>query len=98
MGLFISNFTDTQQQAMFIAWFFVVIFILMSGLFTPMESMPKWAQILTEFNPIKYFVEIIRMVMLKGSGFADIFPLAIKTLVYAIVMNALAVWSYKKTT
>ena len=54
MGLFISNYTDTQQQAMFIAWFFVVIFILMSGLFTPIESMPEWAQILTEFNPIKY--------------------------------------------
>jgi ABC-2 type transport system permease protein len=98
MGLFISNFTDTQQQAMFIAWFFVVIFILMSGLFTPIESMPKWAQILTEFNPIKYFVEIIRMVMLKGSGFKDILPLALKTLAYAIIMNGLAVWSYKKTT
>jgi ABC-2 type transport system permease protein len=98
MGLFISNFTDTQQQAMFIAWFFVVIFILMSGLFTPIESMPKWAQMLTEFNPIKYFVEIIRMVMLKGSGFKDILPLALKTLAYAIVMNGLAVWSYKKTS
>lgn len=98
MGLFISNFTDTQQQAMFIAWFFVVIFILMSGLFTPIESMPKWAQILTEFNPIRYFVEIIRMVMLKGSGFADILPLALKTIAYAILMNVLAVWSYKKTT
>ncbi|MEX0996944.1 MAG: ABC transporter permease [Flavobacteriaceae bacterium] len=98
MGLFISNFTDTQQQAMFIAWFFVVIFILMSGLFTPIESMPKWAQFLTEFNPIRYFVEIIRMVMLKGSGFMDILPLALKTLAYAIIMNGLAVWSYKKTS
>lgn len=96
MGLLISNFTDTQQQAMFIAWFFVVIFILMSGLFTPIESMPKWAQIITEFNPIKYFVEIVRMVMLKGSGFMDILPQLLKTLVYAVVMNALAVWSYKK--
>ena len=98
IGLFISNFTDTQQQAMFIAWFFVVIFILMSGLFTPIESMPQWAQFLTEFNPIKYFVEIIRMVMLKGSSFTDILPLFIKTLIYAIIMNGLAVWSYKKTT
>lgn len=98
MGLFISNFTDTQQQAMFIAWFFVVIFILMSGLFTPIESMPEWAQILTEFNPIKYFVEVMRMVMLKGSGFMDILPQLIKTLLYAIIMNGLAVWSYKKTT
>jgi len=97
MGLFISNFTDTQQQAMFIAWFFVVIFILMSGLFTPIESMPGWAQFLTEFNPIKYYVEVMRMVMLKGSGFIDILPLFTKTLIYAFIMNGLAVWSYKKT-
>ena len=96
MGLLISNFTDTQQQAMFIAWFFVVIFILMSGLFTPIESMPRWAQIVTEFNPIKYFVEIVRMVLLKGSGFKDILPQLLKTLAYAVVMNVLAVWSYKK--
>jgi ABC-2 type transport system permease protein len=97
MGLFISNYTDTQQQAMFIAWFFVVIFILMSGLFTPIESMPEWAQLLTEFNPIKFFVEVMRMVMLKGSTLADIAPLFIKTLIYAVVINSLAIWSYKKT-
>ncbi|MCY2687638.1 ABC transporter permease [Salinimicrobium sp. TH3] len=98
MGLFISNYTDTQQQAMFIAWFFVVIFILMSGLFTPIESMPDWAQKITLFNPIRYFVEIIRMVMLKGSGFNDIIPQLAIISGYALVMNALAVWSYKKTT
>ena len=98
IGLFISNFTDTQQQAMFIAWFFMVIFILMSGLFTPVESMPKWAQILTEFNPIKYFVQVMRMVMLKGAGLQDIYPQIFKTLVYALVMNGLAAWSYKKVT
>jgi len=97
MGFFISNFTDTQQQAMFIAWFFMVIFILMSGLFTPIESMPQWAQYLTEFNPIKYFVEVMRMVMLKGSSITDIAPQLLKTLLYAIIMNGLAVWSYKKT-
>jgi len=97
IGLFISNFTETQQQAMFIAWFFTVIFILMSGLFTPIESMPKWAQTITEFNPIKYFVEVMRMVMLKGSGFMDILPQLIKTAIYAFIMNGLAVWSYKKT-
>jgi len=98
IGLFISNFTDTQQQAMFIAWFFMVIFILMSGLFTPIESMPNWAQTLTEFNPIKYFVEVMRMVMLKGSGLIDILPQLLKTLLYAIIMIGLAVWSYKKTS
>ncbi|GGK37181.1 MULTISPECIES: ABC transporter permease [Flavobacteriaceae] len=97
IGFFISNFTDTQQQAMFISWFFTVIFILMSGLFTPIESMPIWAQYITEFNPIKYFVEVMRMVMLKGSNFTDILPQFTKTLAYAIIMNGLAVWSYKKT-
>jgi ABC-2 type transport system permease protein len=70
----------------------------MSGLFTPIESMPGWAQTLTEFNPIKYFVEVMRMVMLKGSGFIDILPQLIKSLVYALIMNGLAVWSYKKTS
>ncbi|NLP57140.1 ABC transporter permease [Lutibacter sp. B1] len=96
IGLFISNFTDTQQQAMFIAWFFMVVFLLMSGLFTPVESMPTWAQYITEFNPIKYFVQVMRMVMLKGASFSDIFPQFIKTLGYAVIMNGLAVWSYKK--
>jgi len=98
IGLFISNFTETQQQAMFIAWFFMVIFILMSGLFTPIESMPIWAQYITDFNPIKYFVEVMRMVMLKGAGFTDILPQILKTLLYAIIMNGLAVYSYKKVS
>jgi len=70
----------------------------MSGLFTPIESMPKWAQVITEFNPIRYFVEIMRMVMLKGSGLNDILPQLIKTTIYAVIMNGLAVWSYKKTS
>jgi len=97
MGFFISNFTDTQQQSMFIAWFFTVIFMLMSGLFTPIESMPHWAQRITDFNPIRYFIEVIRMVMLKGSGFKDIYPQLIKISLFALAMNTLAIFSYKKT-
>lgn len=96
IGLFISNYTETQQQAMFIAWFFMVIFILMSGLFTPIESMPVWAQKITLFNPIRYFVEIIRMVMLKGSQFTDIVKPFFIICFYAVLINSLAVWSYKK--
>lgn len=71
-GLLISTRTNTQQQAMFIAWFFMVIFLLMSGLFTPVESMPDWGQKLNYLNPIAYFIKIIRMILLKGSGFTDI--------------------------
>ncbi|EIA08470.1 ABC transporter permease [Flavobacterium frigoris] len=97
IGLFISNYTETQQQAMFIAWFFTVIFILMSGLFTPVESMPNWAQQITLFNPIRYFVEIIRMVMLKGAAFSDISTPFFIICFYAVVINGFAVWSYKKT-
>ena len=96
IGLIISNYSDTQQQAMFVAWFFTVIFILMSGLFTPIESMPQWAQNITLLNPIRYFVEIIRMVMLKGATFSDISrPFSI-IVCYAFVLNGVAVWSYKK--
>jgi ABC-2 type transport system permease protein len=96
IGLIISNYSDTQQQAMFVAWFFTVIFILMSGLFTPIESMPQWAQNLTLLNPIRYFVEIIRMVMLKGATFSDISRPFFIVVCYAFVLNGIAVWSYKK--
>lgn len=96
IGLIISNYSDTQQQAMFIAWFFTVIFILMSGLFTPIESMPQWAQNLTLLNPIRYFVEIIRMVMLKGATFSDISRPFFMVVFYAFVLNGIAVLSYKK--
>lgn len=98
MGMFISTFTDTQQQAMFIAWFFSVIFILMSGLFTPIESMPHWAQTITYFNPIKYYVEVIRLVMLKGSAFTDVSKQFAAIIIYAILVNGLAIINYKKTS
>ncbi len=70
MGLLISTITKTQQQAMFVAWFFMVIFTLMSGLFTAIESMLHWA--MTLVNPVRHFVDIMRRVMLKGSGLMEI--------------------------
>lgn len=97
IGMFISTITDTQQQALFIAWFFSVIFILMSGLFTPIESMPVWAQRLTMLNPIKYYVEVIRLVMLKGSSFNSIKINFIIIAVSAIGINLLAIINYRKT-
>ncbi len=97
LGLMISNFAQTQQQAMFVILFFLIIFILISGLFTPVSSMPDWAQKLTLFNPIRYYVEVMRLVYLKGSSFTDILPLIYKMLVFVTVLNTLAVWSYRKT-
>lgn len=96
LGLFISNISDTQQQAMFTTFFFVLIFILMSGLFTPIESMPKWAQYLTIPNPIAHFVHVMRSVLLKGSSFMDVIWNFRVTTVMAVVFNVLAVWSYRK--
>jgi len=96
IGLFISTVTETQQQAMFISWFFMVIFILMSGLFTPIENMPIWAQNITYFNPVRYFIEVMRMVMLKGSGFYEVRWHFMIITGYGIGILSLAVWRYKK--
>ncbi|MCX6156056.1 MAG: ABC transporter permease [Candidatus Kapabacteria bacterium] len=97
-ALFVSTVTETQQQAMFISWFFVVIFILMSGLFTPIESMPHWAQIVTLFNPISHFIEIMRRVILKGAGFFDVLQQVWILTVYGMVMLILSVWRYRKVS
>ncbi len=97
-GLFISTITETQQQAMFISWFFLVIFILMGGLFTPIENMPPWAQTITLFNPIRYFIEVTRAVMLKGSGFGDLINNFMIISGYAVFTISLAVLRYRKTT
>lgn len=96
IGLWISTFTDTQQQAMFLSWFFMVIFLLMSGLFTPIENMPGWAQKLTLLNPIAYIVKVIRSVLLKGSSFADIQMDFVIMSGFAVVVLTLAVLSYRK--
>jgi ABC-2 type transport system permease protein len=96
MGLWISTFTDTQQQAMFLAWFLIVIFILMSGLFTPIENMPDWAQRMTWLNPVAYMVKITRAVLLKGSTFADIKTDFVVISIFAAAMLSLAVLSYRK--
>lgn len=98
LGLFISTITDTQQQAMFISWFFLVIFILMSGLFTAIENMPVWAQKITLFNPLRYFMEVVRMVLLKGSGFRDVRIHFLIIGLFSILINAFAVWRYRKIT
>jgi len=98
LGLLISNFAETQQQAIFVAFFFVMIFILMCGLFTPIESMPKWAQYATIPNPLAHFISVTRKVLLKGSGLADVKWEFIYTIILAIVFNTAAVFSYRKQT
>lgn len=98
LGLLISTYSDTQQQAMFIAFFFMMIFILMGGLFTSIDSMPYWAQVITRFNPISYFIDVMRMVILKGSGFNDIKLHIATVLLFGIVLNGWSIINYSKTS
>jgi ABC-2 type transport system permease protein len=95
-GLFLSTIANTQQQAMFVAFFFMIVFVMMSGIFTPVESMPVWAQKLNYINPIAYFMRIIRMILLKGSGLLDILNDFIALSIYAIAILSLAIWRYRK--
>jgi len=98
LGLVISNYSNTMQQAMFVMFFFMLIFILMSGLFTPITSMPDWAQSITIFNPLKYFIQVMRMVYLKGSSLTELSTEIVALTGFAIFFNAWAVLSYKKNT
>lgn len=98
LGLLVSTIVNTQQQAMFISFFFMVVFILMSGLFTGVESMPEWAQIINKVNPLAYFIEVMRMVLLKGSGIADILNQLIAIITFAVFMISFVVWRYKKNS
>jgi ABC-2 type transport system permease protein len=98
IGLFISTISKNQQQAILISWFFILVFNLISGLFTPIENMPSVVQAITYFNPFRYFIEVIRLVMLKGSGFEDIKFQLFMTIIYAILINFLSVLNYHKKT
>lgn len=96
LGLLISNFANTQQQAIFVAFFFILIFVMMCGLFTPIDSMPKWAQYATIPNPLAHFISVSRKILMKGSGFLDIKMEFIYTVGLAVFFNAMAIWSYRK--
>jgi ABC-2 type transport system permease protein len=98
LALFISTLSSTQQQYMFIAFFFMIIFILMSGIFTPFESMPWWAQKFDMVNPVAYLIRINRMVILKGSSLSDIGKDVLWLFAIAIFFTALAVRRYRKTS
>ncbi|MEI8074164.1 MAG: ABC transporter permease [Bacteroidota bacterium] len=98
LGLLISTYADTQQQAMLISFFLLMIFIMLGGLFTPIDSMPTWVQKLTWLNPVSYFIDVVRMVVLKGSGLADIKNHILVIIGFAIFLNSWAVWNYKKTS
>ncbi|WP_262713177.1 ABC transporter permease [Anseongella ginsenosidimutans] len=97
-GLLVSTYSDSQIQAMFIAFFFVMIFILMSGLFTSVESMPAWARTIANLTPVTHFIKVVRMIVLKGSGFTDVLPEFLYIMLFAAILNGWAILNYKKTS
>lgn len=96
LGLVIANYSETQQQAMLVAFMLFLACFMLSGIFTPISSMPNWAQTVTMFNPIRHFVEIIRLVFMKGSNLIEIHMRFIYICIFAIIFNIWAVLSYKK--
>jgi ABC-2 type transport system permease protein len=96
LALFISTFSGTQQQFMFAAFFCMIIFILMSGVFTPFDSMPQWAKDFNLINPVAYLMKINRMIMLKGSSMYDISREIISLIIIAFAFTTLAVGRYRK--
>lgn len=97
IGLLISTLVDTQQQATLIAFFMMMVFILMGGLFTPIESMPEWAKWVARLNPPTYFIRAIRSIYLMGSSLWDLRMDLIITLGFAFFFNILAILNYRKT-
>lgn len=98
IGLLISTYSNTQQQAMSLAFFFMMIFLLMSGLFTPVDSMPEWAKWIARLNPVTYFIDVVRMIIMKGSGLSDIKNHFLIITGFALFFNSWAIINYRKTT
>lgn len=96
LGLIISNYSDTMQQAVFVMWFFVMILMLLSGLFTPIRSMPTAAYLTTYINPVSYFIEAMRTVFIRGGNFSSIAHQVLALSLIGLFMSGWAVLSYKK--
>lgn len=96
IGLWISAMVETQQQAMFVTFSLLMVYLLMSGLFTPIRGMPAWAQWTTQINPIAHFVALMRAVLLKGATAADVaWHLLALSAISAVVLT-IAVQQYRK--
>ena len=96
MGLLISNYFETYQQAMFIMFFLLMVLLLMSGLFMPFSSMPSWAQVIGQVSPLKHFIEAMRAVYLRGSGISDLTSQLCSLISIALILNTWAIFSYRK--
>ncbi|MBD5238431.1 MAG: ABC transporter permease [Bacteroidales bacterium] len=98
IGVTIANKSATMMQSIFVMFAFIMIFQLMSGLLTPISSMPQWAQAFTLFIPPRYFVEIMRSIYLKATPLTSLWPQFTALAALALATCTLAALTYKKTT
>lgn len=97
-GLLISTFSNSQLQAMFVAFFFMMIFMLMSGFFTSVDSMPHWARELSNLTPVTHFIAVVRLIVLKGSGLSQVRTEMYYLIGFALLLNGAAILNYRKTS
>jgi ABC-2 type transport system permease protein len=96
LGIIISNYSETMQQASFLVMFFILILVLLGGMFTPVSGMPAWAQAIAVINPFNYLTSTFRMLYLNGSTLYDVSKNLFALGLIAVVLNGWAVLSYKK--
>ncbi len=96
IGIIIANFSSKMSQSMFLMLFVVLLCVLMSGLLTPISSMPAWAQYATYALPPRYFIEIMRSVYLKATPISAMLPQYTALAGFAVVINTLAALTYRK--
>lgn len=96
LGIIISNYSENMQQASFLVMFFILILILLGGMFTPVSSMPGWAQAIASINPFNYLTKTFRMLYLNGSTLADVSGNLLMLGLFSVMLNGWAVVSYKK--
>lgn len=96
IGVLVANKSATMLQSIFVMFAFIMIFQLMSGLFTPISSMPAWAQYITYAIPPRYFIEIMRSVYLKGTKITELWMPFLSLSGFALALLILAALTYKK--
>ncbi|HEQ98380.1 MAG TPA: ABC transporter permease [candidate division Zixibacteria bacterium] len=95
-GLLISTFSSTQQQAMMTTFLFIMPFTILSGFAFPISNMPIEIQYVTYINPVRYFVEIVRAIFLKGSGIAELKEQLLAMFIIGLSVMTVSVLRFRK--
>ncbi|MGQ9560393.1 MAG: ABC transporter permease [Candidatus Oleimicrobiaceae bacterium] len=96
IGLFVSSSSTTQQQAMFLTWFVLIFALITSGFLFPIENMPRWIQGLSYFNPLRYFMVVVREIFIKGSGMAELWEQGAILAVFGLVILMVSARRFEK--